>query len=231
MIICKNCKAQLADNELICRYCGARISSEIPTARAVYPNPAQSIPYHGSAGYSDLIDSEEVTAALKKNKRVSNIAVLVFVLLPVLGFVIYGAVSDKMEIGNAAVYGLIVSAVSALAAIFVALRQKLSKPFEGAVADKKIRRTRRSYDHTGVSRSRYLIRFDCADGKRRKKEVSTFVYDYLQIGDRVRYLPQFPQPFEKYDKRPDGDVMCMFCGRRNPLTETNCVFCHKPLIK
>ena len=54
---------------------------------------------------------------------------------------------------------------------------------------------------------------------------------YLEIGERVRYLPRFPQPYEKYDKRKDGDVLCMFCSRRNPLTETECSFCHKPLIK
>lgn len=230
MIICKNCGAQLDDSDKVCRYCGAPLTPGVPTATP-YAVPV-SAPPTGSVGYSRLADSEEVVAALKKNNRVSNIAVAVFVVLPFLGFLIYGAVSDKMDIGKAAVYGLIVSAVFAFASLIVAIRHKLDKPFEGIVADKKKSiRMGNSQVRGGKSRTKYTVRFDCEDGKRRKKEVSIPVFDYLEIGDRVRYLPKFPQPYEKYDKRKDGDVLCMFCSRRNPLTETTCSFCHKPLIK
>ena len=230
MIICKNCSAQLDDSDKVCRYCGTPIIPDTPAA-VPYATPV-SAPLTGSVGYSRLVDSEEVVAALKKNNRVSNIAVAVFVVLPFLGFLIYGAVSDKMDVGKAAVYGIIISAIFAFASLIVAIKHKLDKPFEGTVADKKKSfRSGSSQVRGGKSRTKYTVRFDCEDGKRRKKEVSIPVYEYLEIGERVRYLPRFPQPFEKYDKRKDGDVLCMFCSRRNPLTETTCSFCHKPLIK
>ena len=231
MIICKNCRAQLDDSDKVCRYCGAPLTPDVPPAAPAYAAPA-SAPLMGSAGYSRLVDSKEVVAALKKNNRVSNIAVAVFVVLPFLGFLIYGAVSDKMDVGKAAVYGIIISAIFAFVSLIVAIRHKLDKPFEGTVVDKKKTfRSGNSQVRGGKSRTKYTVRFECEDGKRRKKEVNIPVYEYLEIGERVRYLPQFPQPYEKYDKRPDGNVLCMFCSQRNPLTETTCAFCHKPLIK
>ena len=221
MIYCNNCGTQLDGAVGFCPNCGAPVSAGLPAA----PGP-------GSAGYSRLIDADEVRKALKKNKRIGNIAVFVFVLLPFIGFVIYGAVSDKMDIGKAAVYGLILTGIFAFVSVIVALKHKLTKPFEGVVADKKITHRAMTADsRSGRSRTKYTVRIECEDGKRRKKEVSIPVYEYLQIGDRVRYLPQFPQPFEKYDKRADGAVLCMFCSKKNPLSETHCKFCHNLLIK
>ena len=227
MNICKNCGARLPDTAAVCTTCG-----QPPAPAAQDGGTAVPDMRFYPAGYSRRIDSDEVRSALKKNSRISAVSSVVLILLPFLGFVIYGAVSDKMDVGKAAAYGLILSAVFAFAAIIVALKKKLAKPFEGTVADKKIsHKMSSSYDHGGRSRTKYTVRIDCEDGKRRKKEVPLPTYEYLNVGERVRYLPQFPQPFEKYDKRPDGDVLCMFCGRRNPLSEQNCSFCKNPLIK
>ena len=55
--------------------------------------------------------------------------------------------------------------------------------------------------------------------------------NYLNEGDRLRYLPQFPLPFEKYDKSRDEEIPCLFCGRMNPVKNDNCTFCHNPMIK
>lgn len=229
MIICKSCGAQLEDSVKFCTECGAPVAAEVPASAPVYEAP---VFYAGSAGYSTLVDSEEVLKTLKKTKRASNIFLAVFVLLPLIGFLIYGAVSDKMDFGKAAVYGLIVSAIFAFVSLIVAIKNKLTKSFEGVVTDKKKSfRMSSANNRSGRSRTKYTVRFECEDGKRRKKEVSVPVYEYLQVGDRVRFLPQFPQPYEKYDKRPDGEVLCMFCSKKNPLTETRCAFCHNVLIK
>lgn len=232
MIICKNCKAQLDDSEQVCRFCGTPVDSFKPMEQAFFNTDAPMDQNIGKAGYSDLIDSEEVVKAIKKNKRITGIALVVMIFLPIIGFLIYGAVSPKMEIYMAAVAGVFVSLIFVIATVIYAIKQKAAKPFEGTVADKKItREMSRSSDHAGTTRTKYRVYVNCDDGKRRKKEVTPGAYEYLQIGERVRYLPQFPQPFEKYDKRPDGAVLCMFCSRKNSLAETNCAFCHKPLIK
>ena len=113
------------------------------------------------------------------------------------------------------------------------LKKKFGKTFEGTVADKKHihRRGYRSRHGVRHSRNRWLITVDCDDGKRRKRDASATVFEYLQIGDRVRYLPQFPQPFEKYDKSQDAEIPCMFCGKLNPVENETCSGCRNPMVK
>lgn len=238
MAYCSNCGAALADNAKFCENCGQSRGAD-PTAAPFWEPPADPVweapapdPAFMSAGYSRLIESEPVQKALKKQRRTARIVGGIVVLLPVVGFGIYGAVSSAMDAGRAIVIGLIISAVFLLAALISALRHKLEKPFEGTVVEKKRSiRLDDSRQHGGSSKIKCTIRFECEDGKRRKKEVPLDVFNYLNEGERVRYLPQFPRPYEKYDKRPDGEVMCMFCGRRNPLSEQNCSRCGNVLIK
>lgn len=54
----------------------------------------------------------------------------VIIPLPLIGFLIYGAVSDSMNMGQALAHGLIVSAVFALSALIVTIKKKQDKPFE-----------------------------------------------------------------------------------------------------
>ncbi|MCR5042357.1 MAG: hypothetical protein K6C36_09720 [Clostridia bacterium] len=230
MQTCPNCKAELGDNELVCRYCGAALQSAYAQGAQFYAPPAAPAPGAGTVGFSDLVDSEEVRKALKKNDRISSIVLIVFDILPFVCMLIYGAVSPKIEIGMAAAYGLVFSVFFGIITVIVTVRRKLAKSFTGTVSDKKIAHSM-SGSGTGRARTKCVIRVQCDDGKTRKKSVNMSVYDYLEIGEKVRYLPRFPQPFEKYDKTVDGNVLCMFCSRRNPLTETVCSHCRKPLIK
>ena len=229
---CSNCGAALKDGAKFCESCGERIvtsGTAAARAEACYDD------YGGwpriAPGYSRRIDDGDVLSALKKQKHAGRIGFVIIVPLPLIGFLIYGAVSDSMEIGQAFVYGLIVAAVFALTALISGLKKRVEKPFEGTVTRMKHNVRMSDADGSGRSRDQYLMWFECADGKRRKKEVSYSVFHYLREGDRVRYLPQFPQPFEKYDKSRDSDVMCMFCGRLQSIEQNVCSFCHNPIIK
>ena len=184
---------------------------------------------HPVVGFSRKIDSEEVRQALKKQKKYTWIGGAIIIPAPLIGFLIYGAVTD-LDMGRAFLYGFLVSAVFVLTTLIVTIRQKLDPSFVGTVDRKKrVIRMDDSEQSGGHSKDQWLIYFDCEDSKRRKKEVSHTIYNYLHEGDRVRYLPQFPQPYEKYEK--DEEVLCMFCSRRVRIEKNTCPFCHNPVIK
>jgi len=116
--------------------------------------------------------------------------------------------------------------------LIVSLKAKLAKPFEGTLTGKKhTRHVRRSNDGIRQSRHDYILYITDVDGKRHKKNTTPTMYNYLNEGDRLRYLPQFPLYFEKYDKSRDAEIPCLFCGRMNPVENDSCSFCHNPMIK
>jgi hypothetical protein len=106
----------------------------------------------------------------------------------------------------------------------------MDQSFVGTVEQKK-KVVRVSDSDDRVGKDEWFIYFDCEDGRRRKKEVSRTIYKYLQEGDRVRYLPQFPQPYEKYNKTQDDSILCMFCSRSVSIENDQCPYCKNPLIK
>lgn len=221
---CTNCGAPLIDGSAFCGNCGHAVPTEATGNERTISNQSYRI------GFSESIDSEPVLKALKKTKRATNITSIILVILPFLCFTAYGAFSDKMDIGKAAVTGIIISLVFALTSFLVTLKKKLTKSFEGTVIEKKKSiRVGDSETRGGKSRTKCTVRIHSDDGKKHKKEVSLTVYNYLIEGERVRFLPQFPQPFEKYDK--NGETLCMFCSRKVDLSEDSCPFCHNPLIK
>ena len=181
-------------------------------------------------GFSKRVQSEEVLQALKKNKKIARIGGVIIIPIPLIGFLIYGAVTG-MDMGAAFLYGLCVSAIFALVALIAAIKNKTAAPFVGTVDRKKRTFRVENSRRNGKSTDKWLIYFDCEDGKTRKKEVTHILFNYLEEGDRVRYLPQFPQPYEKYDKTEDGYVLCMFCSHRVTLDQDTCPFCHNPVIK
>lgn len=56
-------------------------------------------------------------------------------------------------------------------------------------------------------------------------------YDYLNVGDRVRYYPQLAFSYEKYDKSHDGIIPCMFCKKMNDIQDDRCEACNCLLFK
>lgn len=230
-MFCPNCGAEVKSGARFCESCGAALEAGTVQREDGFYGYNDGVT-RLAPGYSRKLESDSVMLALKKQRRTVRIALALLIVLPLIGFAIYGAVSDKMEFFSALGTGLLVSVIMAIASLIALLKQKLTKPFEGTVADKKhYRHIGSSSRRPGRSRNQWRITVDCEDGKRRKKDVQHAVYNYLEIGDRVRFLPQFPQPFEKYDKSRDAEIPCMFCGQMNPVANDDCQFCHNPLIK
>ena len=230
-MICPNCGSLTKEGSRFCGECGASLEAEaVSQSDAFYGYEAG--PTGPAPGYSRRIDSDSVLAALKKNRRVTRLLGIVAVILPLVGFGIYGKVSDAMELWEALFAGAVISVIMAVTMLIVFLKNKFSKPFEGTLTGKKhTRHVSRSNDGYRKSRHNYILYITDADGKRHKKRTTSTIYNYLNEGDRLRYLPQFPLPFEKYDKSRDAKIPCLFCGTMNPAENDSCSVCRSPMIK
>lgn len=186
-------------------------------------------------GYSDRVNHPEILASVKKNRKAAGIFGLILVPLPLIGFLIYAAVSKDMEIGQAAVIGAIASAVFLIFALVSRFKQRSSAAYEGVVTEKK---TRERSDSEGDDTRYYTEYVTCVltSGGKKKKIVERdgsmiAAYHYLEVGDRFRYHPQFHFPYELYDKRRAPYIACVSCGTHNPVENDRCARCHIPLLK
>ena len=218
-MLCSKCGAQIPDGAVFCPECGSAVSA---ADEAFRQSP------RGRVGFSDEFESPEIVAALAKNNRITRITCAALVIVPLIGFLIWGAVTEKME--TAVPAGLIVSLIILIISLIVLLKKKLDKPFEGTVTDKKIKSSIQKRGRHYRSVPNYILYITTDEQKKKKKKVSGTVFEYLHTGDRVKYHPEFPQPFEKYDKSGDTEILCMFCGALSPLGNDKCRLCKNPLV-
>lgn len=251
-MFCKQCGSEIKNNAKFCDNCGAPVASVQPSQHAhTQPGqPAYAQPVAAPAGiagkgevrqgipmpgYSDRVKHPEILAAVKKNRKAAGIFGLILVPLPLIGFIIYGAVSKDMEIGQAALIGAIVSVIFLIFALVGRFRQRESASYEGVVTDKKSRLRSDSEENDRHDYMEYTVYVRTSDGKKKKiveREGSMIIaYYYLDIGDHFRYHPQFNFPYELYDKRKAPYIACVSCGTHNAVENDRCSRCHIPLLK
>ncbi|MBR1393191.1 MAG: zinc-ribbon domain-containing protein [Ruminococcus sp.] len=257
-MFCHNCGNPLPDNSKFCQKCGTPVPGAAPQPaqqpvyqqpvyqQQVYQQPVYQQPaYCGNGevrqgipvpGYSDRVNHPEILAAVKRNRRAAKIFALFLVPLPFIGFVIYSAVSDKMETKDAMLYGGIVSGIFLLFALFSFIRERAANTYEAVVIDKKHDYVRHhSNDDSNDMQEEYTTIVRTTDGKKKKyleHEGSRIIaYNYLNVGDRFKYHPQFAFPYELYDKSKAPYLCCVVCGRNNPVSLDRCQKCGKPLLK
>lgn len=106
-MICPNCGKSIEDGSRFCGECGARLEPETASQTDAFygyePGQMRLAP-----GYSRRLDSDAVLAALKKQRRSTRIVGLIVVVLPMIGFGIYGSVSDAMELWQAMFAGVVI---------------------------------------------------------------------------------------------------------------------------
>ena len=193
----------------------------------------QGIP---APGFSDRADDREILKAVNKRRNITRVLACIVIPLPLLGFIIYSLVSHQMELGQAALYGGIISGVFLIVMLFSALKNALKKPYEGTVTDMK---SHLEYKNRGSDKEQcyteYVTYVLTSDGKKKKiKEKEgpgVQAYFYLEIGDRFRYHPRFTFPYEVYDKSKKQSIYCVSCGAENPLEADRCKKCRIPLLK
>ena len=242
---CPYCGAQLPDNAVYCSVCGGMIQAapqpgyfnqqqEIPQNRydpTYMKNPAVPAP-----GFSMRVNDPEIIAAMKKSRKAAGIFGLILVPLPFLGFLIYSLVSDKMEMKSGLLYGGIISGVFLIFALYSLIHERAGNTYDAVVLDKRSRqvsRNKNSDDHRMITEYVTTVKRD--SGKKRKiieREGSqVWAYNYLNVGDRFRYHPEFHFPYELYDKSKAPYIVCVSCATKNPVTADRCQKCNIPLLR
>lgn len=244
---CSNCGAQLNEDDKFCQNCGAKVeeektetaqeqAEEKQTALAAAGNGAvrEGIP---APGFSDRVNHPEILAAVKRNRKAAKIFLLILIPIPVLGFLIYSLATGNIGVGPAIGYGCIVSAVFLVFALVSFIRERAKNTYEAVVIDKKEGWTYRNHgsDNERERIREYVTIVRTTDGKKKKivehEGSQIWAYNYLNIDDRFKYHPQFHFPYELYDKSKAEYIVCVSCGRHNPVEADRCEKCKLPLLK
>ncbi|MBQ9518346.1 MAG: hypothetical protein IJR59_00425 [Firmicutes bacterium] len=179
-------------------------------------------------GYSERIHSPEVQAALKKSRRAAGIFFILLILAPI---VISLILSVKNDDGSLVMVGFGVSFVFLVINIISFIAQKTKRQWDGTVVDKKREnRTEASRGHSNVRRLTVVVRTDSGSIKKISGSINPY-YDYLDIGDKIRYYPQYNNYYEKFDKSGDSYVLCPVCGSKVDIDADRCKRCKVPAIK
>ena len=233
-MFCSNCGAQIDENAKFCPNCGAA-QNAAPVSEPVSVHTGNGIP---APGFSDRVNHPEILAAVKKNRKAAGIFSLFFVPLPLLGFVIYSIVSDKMETTDALKYGAAISGIFLLFALYGFVKERAKNTYEATVIDKKSRLTYKHNNSDDTHRetvTEYVTMVRTSDGKKKRiveqEGSQIWAWDYLQVGDRFKYHPQFRFPYELYDKSKAPYIACVSCGTKNSIEADRCQKCNLPLLK
>ena len=225
---CSECGQKLEEGVNFCPTCGNALSAktveEAPQSNAYTPNY--------TPGFSTRINDPEIMAALKKNRKISRILLLILLPVPIIGAAIYALVTKEMEFGQALIYGAVISGIILVINLLSEMSHSAKHGYEAVVIDKREEYTSRSdEDRTLVYKT--IVR--TTDGHKKVIEDTSHMprsaYEYLCVGDRFRYHPQLAYPYEKYDKSKDGFVYCACCMKKNELSEDRCKKCGVPLLK
>jgi ribosomal protein L40E len=235
--VCTACGAKLPEDAEFCISCGKAVN--LVTPEPMEPSQAaSSVPPQSDAGlvgFSDRCNSTEILAAGQKNKKSSIGCMFILVFVPLIGFPIAGLLMDDFPFGESLVIGVGIALVM-LVVNLLALRRTKQPMWEGVVVNKY---SKKKSEHRGGEEDNWrtyteyntIINTD-AGKKKTIVEVDSrrHMYDYLSVGDRVRYHPMFGT-YEKYDKSKDRIIYCNVCSMMNPIQNDRCKRCDNLLFK
>ena len=235
--VCTACGATLPEGAEFCIGCGKAVNSA--TSEPMEPHhvatPAPPQSGAGLVGFSDRYNCPEILAAAQKNKKFSIGCMWILVFVPLIGFPAAGLLMDDFPFGESIIIGMGIALVM-LVFNLLALRRTKQPMWEGVVVNKY---SKEKSEHRGGEDDNYrtyteyttIINTD-ADKKKTivEKDSGRHMYDYLSVGDRVRFHPKFGT-YEKYDKSKDRIIYCNVCSMMNPIQNDRCKRCNNLLFK
>jgi hypothetical protein len=236
-MFCPNCGNKLPEGAEFCIDCGKTVNSA--TSEPMEPHhvatPAPPQSGAGLVGFSDRYNCSEILAAAQKNKKFSIGCMWILVFVPLIGFPVAGLLMDDFPFGESIIIGMGIAFVM-LVFNLLALRRTKQPMWEGVVVNKY---SKEKSEHRGGEDDNYrtyteyttIINTDA--GKKKtivEKDSGRYMYDYLSVGDRVRFHPRFGT-YEKHDKSKDRIIYCNVCSMMNPIQNDRCKRCNNLLFK
>ena len=226
---CTKCGKPLNAENTFCPSCGAAVATAneegIPERLTSVIRP----------GFSDKINDPAIRAAMKKSNKVTAVFALLLVLAPLVVTLILGLKNNDFSYLR---YGIILATIFMLFSLVSAAKKKGEKQWDGTVIEKHIETRQENTSADGddghSTYMLYIVQIRKENGRVKKlkeKEYNHHYYDYLQVGDRVRYHPQFNYYYEKYDKSLDSYAICPVCSCKNDISCDTCARCGVPVIK
>jgi len=233
-MFCPNCGNKLPEGAEFCIGCGKAVNLRTSEPMEV-SQAASSAPSQGDAGlvgFSDRCNSPEILAAAQKNKKSSIGCMWILVFVPLIGFPIAGLLMDDFPFGESAVIGVGIALVMLIINVFALRRAKLPM-WEGIVTNKFSKEKYEHKDDASKTYTEYTVAITTDAGKKKtivEKDSRRDMYDYLDVGDKVRFHPKFGT-YEKYDKSKDRIIYCNVCSMMNPIQNDRCKRCNNLLFK
>ena len=249
--ICSACGAAIPEEAVFCINCGTArggrpaattVRTPSVTGSSMPPQPAYSAPAQSSVGqstglvgFSAVSNSPEILEAAKKNKKSSIGCLFIMVIVPLIGFPIAGLLMDDFPFGESLVIGIGLALIMLIVNL-IALRKTRKPIWDGTVVNKfsKERSEHRGGDDDNYrTYTEYTTVITTDEGKKKnivEKDSGRHMYDYLNVGDRVRFHPKFGT-YEKYDKSKDRIIYCNVCSMMNPIQNDRCKRCSNLLFK
>jgi len=238
-MFCTNCGEKLPDDAAFCVNCGTPVHKAGGDAKEAPPqtlSPSRGdLPTKDNTalvGWSPKSSHPEILEAVRKNKKSAMGCAWAFMLLFPVGFLLAGLFMDDMPLNEAIIIGV---GLGAIMLIINLVRIKgMKRPlWEGVVAEKFHKKRQRHRDDTVDTYTEYTTVIKTDAGKKKRiieKDSDRHMYDYLSVGDRVRYHPAFGT-YEKYDKSRDKIIYCNVCRMMNKIEDDRCKRCDNLLFK
>lgn len=241
MTCCEHCGSELDPNSAFCPGCGVVVveNPDMTGSPAVGGSPAGDPAANGNpavgasstyvSGFAERINTPEFKEAMSKSNR-TNVIIYVLLLLflaPLLTFI--ASLLMPSSFGVLVGAYVVVEIIMIVIVINLMVKRFAGKSWDGRVTNQRVTSEREG--NTSHRRAVYVTQFVTDDGKKKaykERTVSPF-YDYLEVGDYVRYHPRLNYPFEKYEKNLDY-LVCPFCSIGQPVGNGYCKNCKKPLL-
>ncbi|NLX90697.1 MAG: zinc-ribbon domain-containing protein [Firmicutes bacterium] len=209
-MFCQSCGAKLPDDAAFCTNCGVSLhkaEGETNASVQVTAPPRQDNPPHNDTtlvGWSPRSNDPEILEAARNNKKSAMGFAWIFALLFPIGFLLAGLFVDEMPLNEAIIIGVGLGVVM-LVINLVRVKEMKRPMWEGVVIQKYQKKRQRHGDDTADTYTEYTTVIKTDAGKKKQiieRDSQNHMYNYLAVGDRVRYHPAF-QTYEKYDKSKD----------------------------